>query len=92
LPVWKIFGSLFGTIKKVDVAVSDPGIKIFKPADGIDRPRCASCETSMWLLHIKPAELGFELRTYECARCAASQTFMVRMADDTAQQTESSDR
>ena len=66
---------------RMELRLSEPGIRIFKPAAGIDRPRCSDCELSMWLLNIKPAELGFELRTYECARCAASQTFMVRTAD-----------
>jgi hypothetical protein len=30
----------------------------------------------MWLLDIKPAMPGQELRTFECARCGASQTLL----------------
>jgi hypothetical protein len=31
----------------------------------------------MWLLSIKPAHLGLELRTYKCQRCAANKTLLV---------------
>lgn len=43
-----------------------------------ERPECQECELDMWLLDIKPAELGQELRTFECARCGASKTLLCR--------------
>ena len=58
--------------------MSNPGVKIYKSIDHTNRPRCDDCEIPMWLLNIQPAELGLELRTYECARCAGSQTLLVR--------------
>jgi hypothetical protein len=42
-----------------------------------ERPMCGDCAREMWLLSIKPAHLGLELRTYECQRCAASKTLLV---------------
>jgi hypothetical protein len=42
-----------------------------------ERPMCGDCAREMWLLNIKPAHLGLELRTYECQRCAASKTLLV---------------
>ena len=30
----------------------------------------------MWLLDIKPAEQGRDIRTYECARCGASKSVL----------------
>jgi hypothetical protein len=31
----------------------------------------------MWLLTIKPADDGNELRTFECSKCAGSMTILV---------------
>ena len=42
-----------------------------------ERPMCGDCGLEMWLLSIRPAHLGLELRTYECRRCAASKTLLV---------------
>ena len=42
-----------------------------------ERPMCEACGREMWLLIITPADLGLELRTYECGRCAASKTLLV---------------
>ena len=42
----------------------------------VERPRCQECTLDMWLLDIKPAMPGQELRTFECARCGASQTLL----------------
>jgi hypothetical protein len=42
----------------------------------VERPRCQECTLDMWLLDIKPAKPGQELRTFECARCGASQTLL----------------
>ncbi len=59
----------------------EPGVKIHTSTDANNRPQCNTCEIPMWLLNIKPAELGLELRTYECSRCAGSQTLLVRSND-----------
>ena len=58
--------------------MSEPSVKIHNSIDHTNRPQCGNCGIPMWLLNIKPAELGLELCTYECARCAASQTLLVR--------------
>ena len=41
-----------------------------------ERPRCEECSLDMWLLDIKAAMPGQEVRTFECARCGASQTLL----------------
>jgi len=61
-----------------DSEVSTPGVKIVKSVDRANRPPCENCEVEMWLITIKSAERGLELRHYECARCAAGQTVMVQ--------------
>jgi DNA-directed RNA polymerase subunit M/transcription elongation factor TFIIS len=50
----------------------------YKPAPIIERPECGECKLDMWLLDIKRADLGQELRTFECARCGASKTLLCR--------------
>lgn len=47
-----------------------------KTSPVFERPQCQECELDMWLLDIKPAQPGQDLRTYECARCAASKTIL----------------
>ena len=42
----------------------------------VERPQCEACELAMWLLDIKPAQPGQDLRTFECARCGASKTLL----------------
>ena len=56
--------------------MSQAGIEIHKLAD-FERPRC-DCGRDMWLLNIKPADLGLELRDYECSRCGGSKTLLVQ--------------
>ena len=43
-----------------------------------ERPICEACDREMWLLNIKNADLGLELREYECSRCAASKTLLAK--------------
>jgi hypothetical protein len=50
---------------------------IFHKLGRNERPKCEACGLEMWLLGIRPADLGLELRTYECRRCAASKTLLV---------------
>ena len=57
--------------------MSDAGTHIHKLGRN-ERPMCEDCGREMWLLTIRPAELGLELRTYECRRCAASKTLLVQ--------------
>lgn len=39
------------------------------PLLAIQRLRCPKCQTSMMLAHISPGPTGFELRTFDCAKC-----------------------
>jgi hypothetical protein len=41
------------------------------------RPYCENCAQEMWLIKIIPAGDGPELRTFECSKCAASQTMTI---------------
>jgi hypothetical protein len=56
--------------------MSTSGLRIHEPLDHTNRPRCTECEREMWLMSIRIADLGLELRTYECARCSSSQTLL----------------
>jgi hypothetical protein len=49
-----------------------------KPSRVTARPQCEECKLDMWLLDIKPAQPGQDVRTFECARCGASKTLLVR--------------
>jgi hypothetical protein len=60
--------------------MSDPGIKIHHLARN-ERPMCDECNKQMWLLSIKPGDLGLEVRTYECSGCAASATLLVKSSN-----------
>jgi len=57
--------------------MSDPGIKIHRLARN-ERPLCEECQKEMWLFSVKPGDLSFEVRTYECSGCAASKTLLVK--------------
>ena len=57
--------------------MSDAGTPIHKFGRN-ERPMCEECRREMWLLSIKPADLGLELRNYECSGCAASKTLLVQ--------------
>jgi hypothetical protein len=59
--------------------MSQAGNKIHKFGRN-ERPMCEECDQEMWLLNIKAADLGLELRQYECSRCAASKTLLVEPA------------
>jgi hypothetical protein len=39
------------------------------PLLAIQRLRCSTCQTRMNLAQISPGPIGFELRTFDCARC-----------------------
>ena len=39
------------------------------PLLAIERLRCPHCQTRMTLAHISRGPTGFELRTFDCARC-----------------------
>jgi hypothetical protein len=41
---------------------------------------CSRCRTPMRLVCIEPGKPGFDLRTFECARCSAGETFLVPVA------------
>jgi hypothetical protein len=44
----------------------------------VERPKCEECQLDMWLLDIKPAQPGQDVRTFECARCGVSKTILCR--------------
>lgn len=51
---------------------------VFREVRTVDgRPVCESCDRQMWLLTVRPAESGSELRTFECAKCASSMKILV---------------
>jgi len=50
----------------------------FKTSPAVERPKCQEYELDMWLLEIKPAQPGQDVRTFECARCEASKTILCR--------------
>lgn len=35
----------------------------------IERPRCPVCDARMMLARIAPGPSGFDIRTFECAKC-----------------------
>jgi hypothetical protein len=39
------------------------------PLLAIDRLRCPQCRARMMLARISPGPTGFELRTFDCAKC-----------------------
>jgi hypothetical protein len=45
-----------------------------------ERPSCAECESPMILSHIEPDRPGFDLRTYACLMCAATQSIVVAIS------------
>jgi hypothetical protein len=41
-----------------------------------ERPFCADCESPMMLSRLEPAKPGFDLRTYTCLMCAATESIV----------------
>ena len=39
------------------------------PLLAIERLRCPKCQTRMMLARISPGPTGYELRTFDCAKC-----------------------
>jgi hypothetical protein len=42
-----------------------------------ERPFCADCEAPMILSLLEPDKPGFDLRTYACLLCAATESILV---------------
>ena len=42
-----------------------------------ERPFCADCESPMILSRLEPDKPGFDLRTYACLMCAATESVVV---------------
>jgi hypothetical protein len=42
-----------------------------------ERPFCADCESPMILSRLEPDKPGFDLRTYACLMCAATESIVV---------------
>jgi len=38
---------------------------------------CSTCDNPMRLSHIEPAAPGYDVRTFECAKCDSSERFLV---------------
>jgi hypothetical protein len=45
-----------------------------------ERPFCADCEAPMILSRLEPDEPGFDLRTFACLMCAATESIVVRVS------------
>jgi hypothetical protein len=45
-----------------------------------ERPFCADCESPMILSLLEPDKPGFDLRTFACLRCAATESIVVPVA------------
>jgi len=56
---------------------TESGTKIHTLAPN-ERPLCEDCQKQMWLMNIKPGDLGLEVRTYECSGCAGSKSLLVK--------------
>jgi hypothetical protein len=57
-------------------------VSVFREAHTVGgRPVCETCNQQMWLLTIKLADDGNELRTFECSKCAGSMTIVVERAE-----------
>jgi len=49
----------------------------FSMANLSERPFCADCESPMILSRLEPDKPGFDLRTYACLMCAATESIVV---------------
>jgi hypothetical protein len=45
-----------------------------------ERPFCADCGCPMILSHLEPDKPGFDLRTYACLMCAATESIVVAIS------------
>ena len=45
-----------------------------------ERPFCADCESPMILSRLEPDKPGFDLRTYTCLMCAATESIVVAVS------------
>ena len=45
-----------------------------------ERPFCADCESPMILSRLEPDKPGFDLRTYACLMCAATESIVVAVS------------
>jgi hypothetical protein len=53
----------------------------------IERPRCPKCQIRMVLARIMPGPKGFDVRSFECAKCERAATVTIAhdpMQSDTA--------
>jgi hypothetical protein len=48
-----------------------------------ERPFCADCEAPMILARLEPDGPGFDLRTFVCLMCAATESIVARVAPAT---------
>jgi hypothetical protein len=49
------------------------------PLLAIQRVRCAKCRTRMMLARISPGPTGFELRTFDCAKCGHVERIVIAL-------------
>jgi len=64
--------------KRVMLNRSVPSFFHGKPAS--ERPFCADCESPMILSRLEPDKPGFDLRTYACLMCAATESIVVAIS------------
>jgi hypothetical protein len=49
------------------------------PLLAIQRLRCAKCRTRMMLARISPGPTGFELRSFDCAKCGHVEKIVIAL-------------
>ena len=64
--------------KRVMLDRSVPSFFHGKPTS--ERPFCADCESPMILSHLEPERPGFDLRTYACLMCGATDSIVVAIS------------
>jgi hypothetical protein len=53
------------------------GPSFFRGKTSSEHPFCADCASPMILSHLEPGKPGFDLRTYACLMCAATESIVV---------------
>jgi hypothetical protein len=64
--------------KRVMLNGSVPSFFHGKPTS--ERPFCADCESPMILSRLEPDKAGFDLRTYACLMCSATESIVVAVS------------
>ena len=55
----------------------EPSLSSRLPLTALERPRCPKCEARMTLTRVARGAAGFDVRTFDCARCDHAQIVTV---------------